>query len=102
VDGTVAVSGTVAVTDNSGTLTVDAPVATPVFVRLSDGAAAISALPVTDNAGSLTVDNNGTFVVQATLAAETTKVIGTVNQGTSPWVTNDPGLPDTFGPEDDG
>lgn len=44
------------VTDNSGSLTVDAPVATPVFVRLSDGAAAISALPITDNAGSLTVD----------------------------------------------
>jgi hypothetical protein len=44
----------VPVTDNSGSLTVDAPVATPVFVRLSDGAAAITALPVTDNAGSLT------------------------------------------------
>lgn len=34
------------------------------------------------------VTNAGTFVVQATLAAETTKVIGTVNQGTSPWVTS--------------
>ncbi len=34
---------------------------------------------VDDNSGSLTVDNNGTFAVQATLAAETTKVIGTVN-----------------------
>lgn len=34
------------VTDNSGSLTVDAPVATPVFVRLSDGAAAIATLPV--------------------------------------------------------
>jgi hypothetical protein len=32
------------------------------------------------------VTNAGTFAVQATLAAETTKVIGTVNQGTSPWV----------------
>lgn len=31
------------------------------------------------------VDN---FAVQATLAAETTKVIGTVNQGTSPWVVS--------------
>lgn len=40
VDGTVAVSGTVAVTDNSGSLTVD------------------------DGAGSLTVDNAGTFAVQ--------------------------------------
>jgi len=29
------------VTDNSGSLTVDAPVGTPVFVRLSDGAAAL-------------------------------------------------------------
>lgn len=67
--------------DNSGSITVDAPVGTPAFVRLSDGSAAITALPITDNAGSLTVDNGGTFAVQAaaTLAAETTKVIGTVN-----------------------
>jgi hypothetical protein len=35
---------------------------------------------------SRAVTNAGTFAVQATLAAETTKVIGTVNQGTSPWV----------------
>jgi len=36
------------------------------------------------------VSNAGTFAVQAaaTLAAETTKVIGTVNQGTSPWVVS--------------
>lgn len=87
VDGTVGVSGTVPVsgpltdtqlraavvpvsvsnfpasqpvTDNAGSLTVDAPVATPVFVRLSDGAAAIAALPVTDNGGSLTVDGTVT------------------------------------------
>jgi hypothetical protein len=39
-----------------GSLTVDAPVGTPAFVRLSDGSAAITALPVTDNSGSLTVD----------------------------------------------
>lgn len=34
--------------------------------------------------------NQGTspWVTTATLAAETTKVIGTVNQGTSPWVTS--------------
>lgn len=31
---------------------------------------------VDDNSGSLTVDNGGTFAVQATLSAETTKVIG--------------------------
>jgi hypothetical protein len=35
--------------------------------------------PVSDGGGSLTVDNAGTFAVQATLQAETTKVIGTVN-----------------------
>jgi hypothetical protein len=38
------------------------------------------------NPASRAVTNAGTFAVQATLAAETTKVIGTVNQGTSPWV----------------
>lgn len=32
--------------DNSGSLTVDAPVGTPVFVRLSDGSSAIATLPV--------------------------------------------------------
>ena len=37
-------------------------------------------------AQTIAVTNAGTFAVQATLAAETTKVIGTVNQGTSPWV----------------
>jgi hypothetical protein len=36
----------VPVSDNSGSLTVDAPVGTPAFVRLSDGAAAITTLPV--------------------------------------------------------
>jgi hypothetical protein len=41
----------VPISDNAGSLTVDAPVGTPAFVRLSDGAAAITALPVTDNAG---------------------------------------------------
>lgn len=34
------------VSDAGGSLTVDAPVATPVFVRLSDGTAAIATLPV--------------------------------------------------------
>jgi hypothetical protein len=57
---TIATNDAVPVTDNAGSLTVDAPVATPVFVRLSDGAAAISALPVTDNASSISVDWNGT------------------------------------------
>lgn len=36
----------VQVGDNSGSLTIDAPVGTPAFVRLSDGSAAITTLPV--------------------------------------------------------
>lgn len=80
-------TGLVSVDDNAGSLTVDAPVGTPVFVRLSDGASAITALPVTDNNSALTVDNGGTFAVQATLAAETTKVIGTINVAASQSIT---------------
>jgi hypothetical protein len=36
----------VPISDNAGSLTVDAPVGTPAFVRLSDGSAAITTLPV--------------------------------------------------------
>lgn len=39
-------TGVVSVDDNAGSITVDAPVGTPVFVRLSDGASAITTLPV--------------------------------------------------------
>lgn len=56
----------VPITDNSGSLTVDAPVGTPAFVRLSDGAAAISTLPVSlASVPSHAVTNAGTFAVQA-------------------------------------
>ena len=47
--------GSFPVTDSGGSLTVDAPVGTPVFVRLSDGSAAIITLPVS-LAGTVTVD----------------------------------------------
>lgn len=58
--------------DNSGSLTVDAPVATPVFVRLSDGAAAISTLPVSlASVPSHAVTNAGTFATQVDGAALT-------------------------------
>jgi hypothetical protein len=51
--------------DAGGTLTVDAPVGTPVFVRLSDGSAAIATLPVSlASVPSHAVTNAGTFVVQ--------------------------------------
>jgi hypothetical protein len=39
-------TGLVSVDDNASSLTVDAPVGTPVFVRLSDGASPITTLPV--------------------------------------------------------
>jgi hypothetical protein len=56
----------VPITDNSGSLTVDAPVGTPVFARLSDGAAALigqkamaASLPVVvaSDQGNVPVDN---------------------------------------------
>ncbi len=46
------------VTDNGGSLTVDAPLSTPVYVRISNGTTTVDALPVTDNGGSLTVDGS--------------------------------------------
>ena len=57
------VNNAVPVTDNSGSLTVDAPVATPVFVRLSDGSNAIATLPVSQS---------GTWTVQPGNTANTT------------------------------
>jgi len=64
--------GTFPVTDSAGSLTVDAPVDTPVFVRLSDGAAAITTLPVSlASVPSHAVTNAGTFVVQENGAALT-------------------------------
>ena len=61
-------SGAMPVTDNGGSVTVDAPVGTPVFVRLSDGASAISALPVTQsgNWSSRTQDGSGNAIDSAT------------------------------------
>lgn len=51
------------ITDNAGSLTVDAPVGTPMFVRLSDGTAAIVTLPVqggkTNNAAAPGATNMG-------------------------------------------
>lgn len=69
---TIATDDVVPVTDNSGSLTVDAPVGTPVFVRLSDGATAISTLPVSlASVPSHAVTNAGTFAVQVDGAALT-------------------------------
>lgn len=60
------------VSDASGSLTVDAPVGTPVYVRLSDGASAITTLPVSlASVPSHAVTNAGTFAVQESGAALT-------------------------------
>lgn len=71
---TMQVPGNLAITslaDGGNSLTVDAPVATPVFVRLSDGAAAISTLPVSlTSVPSHAVTNAGTFAVQAASAGD--------------------------------
>lgn len=51
--------------DGGNSITVDAPVGTPVFVRLSDGSAAIATLPVSlASVPSHAVTNAGTFAVQ--------------------------------------
>lgn len=68
----VSIASAVPVTDNSGSLTVDAPVGTPVFVRLSDGTSSISTLPVSlASVPSHAVTNAGTFAVQESGAALT-------------------------------
>jgi hypothetical protein len=53
------------VSDAGGSITVDAPVGTPAFVRLSDGSAAITTLPVSlASVPSHAVTNAGTFATQ--------------------------------------
>lgn len=104
--------GTFPVTDSGGSLTVDAPVGTPVHVRLSDGTTAISTLPVsaaslplptgaatsaaqaTGNTslssidGKITACNTGAVTVSAALPAGT-NVIGKVGiDQTTPGTTN--------------
>ena len=83
---TIATDDVVPVTDNSGSLTVDAPVATPVFVRLSDGGAAITTLPVSlASVPSHAVTNAGTFAVQSTNQANSWVDIGDVTINNTGW-----------------
>lgn len=87
VDGTVAFSNTTIAVTNDGTFAVQA-VVTATNLDIRDLAFATDKVDASGSAVTAVVTNAGTFAVQAaaTLAAETTKVIGTVNQGTSPWV----------------
>jgi hypothetical protein len=74
ISGAISVSAsTVPVTDNGGSLTVDAPVGTPVFARLSDGAAALvgqkamtASLPVAiaSDQAAVPASQSGTWTVQ--------------------------------------
>lgn len=92
------ITGTVAVTQSTSPWVVSNTVlsvvgggteATAQRVTLaSDSTGVLTVKQATASNLNATVVGTGTFVVQATLAAETTKVIGTVNQGTSPWVIN--------------
>lgn len=72
VNGTVTVTGaggTFPVTDSGGSLTIDAPVGTPAFVRLSDGTDPLTTLPVSlASVPSHAVTNAGTFAVQVSSA----------------------------------
>lgn len=69
---TIATDDIVPISDNNGSLTVDAPVTTPLHVRLSDGTSAISTLPVSlASVPSHPVTNAGIFTVQENGAALT-------------------------------
>src|SRR5665213_1337597 len=71
------VTDTGSTTAVTGNVTVVQPTGTNLHV-VNDASSAVIGHVITDT-GSVT---------NATLSAETTKVIGTVNQGTSPWVTS--------------
>lgn len=72
----------VPVTDNAGSLTVDAPATTPVFVRLSSGTAAVDTIPVSVAA---TLNVAGTVAISGTPAVSQS---GTWNIGTVATITN--------------
>ena len=72
---------------DSGSITATQATGTNLHTVVDSGAVTVSGTVAFSNT-TIAVTNAGTFAVQATLAAETTKVIGTVNQGTSPWVTS--------------
>ncbi len=74
------------ITDNSGSLTVDAPVGTPAFVRLSDGSSAVSpatsALQTTGNTSLSSIDTKTPALGQA-LAAASVPIVLTAAQLTT-------------------
>ena len=81
----------VGINDSGNSITVDAPVGTPVFVRLSDGSSAIATLPVSlASVPSHAVTNAGTFAVQVDGAALTAlQLIDNFISGSRGLVTED-------------
>lgn len=75
-DGDVSSANPLPVSDAGGSFTVDAPVTTPVFVRLSDGTNAIATLPVSAaQSGSWTVDTELTTADLDTGAGTDTRAV---------------------------
>ncbi len=73
VDGTITAS--IAAAQTLGTVTTVGTVNTVTTVtNVASLTSITNAVAVTDNSGSLTVDNNGTFAVQATIAASATNI----------------------------
>lgn len=92
------ITNVVHVDDNSGSLTIDAPVGTPAFVRLSDGSSAISTLPVSlASVPSHAVTNAGTFAVQATCTNAGTFAVQAVDAGDTAHDAADGGNPVKIG-----
>ncbi len=89
VDGTVAISGSVAVTGTFWQATQPVSIASTVTVTGTGGT-----FPVTDSGGSLTVDNGGTFVVQENGAALTSLQLldNIVLAEDAAHVSGDPGI----------
>lgn len=76
--------------DAGGSLTVDAPVATPVFVRLSDGSAAITTLPVSaTQTGTWNITNVSGTVSLPTGASTAAKqpALGTAGSASTDVIT---------------
>jgi len=82
----------VPITDNAGSLTVDAPATTPVAVRLSTGSAFIDTIPIS---GTVTIQDGGNIIdVQGTVAATQS---GAWNIGTLTTITNAVPITDNAG-----
>lgn len=74
------------ITDNSSSITVDAPVSTPVFVRLSDGSAAIATMPTKETRSTIPTQTSPsvTNVNTSILVSNANRLGATIyNEGTA-------------------